>query len=211
MRLRLLAAALELQHLTSLAANVVLSRAASAWPRLCISRGAMLHGDGRLTWAIAPALTGPGWIHGVGQMLQDLADAIAAHLVHARSTDAKLRRLDPAAEFLGTSNCEAKVRAATWLISGTATAAALFSFAHAADPSSDPYGLWKPLQGAVYKFHSRVVADRAPTTGERTPADHRRGQQGGEGHLRVDRTGLRRGTCSDAKGDRHRRKKEHGL
>jgi hypothetical protein len=60
------------------------------------------------------------------------------------------------------------VRPATWLISGAALAAALLPFAHPAAPSSDPYGLWKLLQGAIYKFHSGIVADRAPpTTSER--------------------------------------------
>jgi hypothetical protein len=44
-----------------------------------------------------------------------------------------------------------------------ATSIAL-SLAHAADPSSDPYGLWKPLQGAIYKLHSGIVADRTPPT-----------------------------------------------
>lgn len=44
-----------------------------------------------------------------------------------------------------------------------ATAIAL-SLAHAADPSSDPYRLWKPLQGAIYKVHSGIVSDRTPAT-----------------------------------------------
>jgi hypothetical protein len=44
-----------------------------------------------------------------------------------------------------------------------ATAIAL-PLAHAVDPSSDPYGLWKPLQGAVYKIHSGIVSDRTPPT-----------------------------------------------
>jgi hypothetical protein len=51
----------------------------------------------------------------------------------------------------------------TLLIVGV-TAAAVLSIAHAADPSSDPYGLWKPLQGAIYKVHSGIVADRTPPT-----------------------------------------------
>jgi hypothetical protein len=55
------------------------------------------------------------------------------------------------------------MRALTWLMLGAAAAAAL-SIAHAADPSSDPYGLWKPLQGAMYKVHSGIVADRTPPT-----------------------------------------------
>lgn len=54
------------------------------------------------------------------------------------------------------------MRTLTWLMWGAATAA--FSLAHAADPSSDPYGLWKPLKGAMYKVHAGVVADRAPPT-----------------------------------------------
>lgn len=45
-----------------------------------------------------------------------------------------------------------------------ASAAVTVSLAYAADPSSDPYGLWKPLQGAIYKFHSGIVADRTPPT-----------------------------------------------
>ncbi|WP_082547726.1 hypothetical protein [Massilia sp. Root335] len=51
----------------------------------------------------------------------------------------------------------------TWLLFGATTVAAL-AYAHAADPSSDPYGLWKTLQGAMYKIHSGSVADRAPPT-----------------------------------------------
>lgn len=38
------------------------------------------------------------------------------------------------------------------------------SLAHAADPSSDPYGLWKPFRGAIYKVHSGIVSDRMPAT-----------------------------------------------
>ena len=49
------------------------------------------------------------------------------------------------------------------LLTMGATAIAL-SLAHAADPSSDPYGLWKPLQGAIYKVHSGIVSDRSPPT-----------------------------------------------
>lgn len=55
------------------------------------------------------------------------------------------------------------MRIATWLALG-ATATAVLSFAYAADPSSDPYGLWKSLQGAMYKIHSGSVADRTPAT-----------------------------------------------
>lgn len=47
------------------------------------------------------------------------------------------------------------------LIAGASVAVSL---AYAADPSSDPYGLWKPLQGAIYKVHSGIVADRTPPT-----------------------------------------------
>jgi hypothetical protein len=54
------------------------------------------------------------------------------------------------------------MRKATFLmLSGTAI---VLSLAHAADPSSDPYGLWNPLQRAIYKFHSGIVADRTPPT-----------------------------------------------
>jgi hypothetical protein len=38
------------------------------------------------------------------------------------------------------------------------------SLVYAADPSSDPYGLWKPFQGAIYKVHSGTVSDRTPAT-----------------------------------------------
>jgi len=61
------------------------------------------------------------------------------------------------------SNCEVDVRITTWLISGAALAAT-FSAALAVDLSGDPYGLWKPLRGAVYKFHSGIVADATPPT-----------------------------------------------
>lgn len=98
------------------------------------------------------------------------------------------------------------MRPVTWLISGAAVAAALISLAHAADPSSDPYGLWKPLQGAIYKFHSGIVADRTPPT-----ASERRLT------ILLDGTAAKEifdsigpdypETCSGAKGDRHRRKK----
>lgn len=44
----------------------------------------------------------------------------------------------------------------------------MLSIAHAATWSSDPYGLWKPLQGAIYKVHSGIVSDRtAPTATNR--------------------------------------------
>ncbi|TFW35554.1 hypothetical protein E4O92_01810 [Massilia horti] len=56
------------------------------------------------------------------------------------------------------------MRNITCLAAGAAAVAAL-SLAHAADPSSDPYGLWKSLQGGMYKIHSGSVADRAPPTG----------------------------------------------
>ncbi|UTY57993.1 hypothetical protein [Massilia sp. erpn] len=54
------------------------------------------------------------------------------------------------------------MRPINWLSLG-ALAAAL-SLAHAADPSNDPYGLWKPFRSAIYKIHSGVVADRSPPT-----------------------------------------------
>lgn len=55
------------------------------------------------------------------------------------------------------------MRTIIYLVLGAAATAAL-SFAYAADPSSDPYGLWKSLQGAMYKIHSGSVADRTPPT-----------------------------------------------
>ncbi|TFW31547.1 hypothetical protein E4O92_13565 [Massilia horti] len=45
-----------------------------------------------------------------------------------------------------------------------AAAATALSLAYAADLSGDPYGLWKPLKGAIYKFHSGIVADATPPT-----------------------------------------------
>jgi hypothetical protein len=86
-------------------------------------------------------------------------------------------------------------------------ATALLSLARAADPSSDPYGLWKPLQGAIYKFHSGIVADRTlPTANERRLTILVDGKAAKEifDSIGPDHAG---GTCSDAKGDRHRRKK----
>lgn len=99
------------------------------------------------------------------------------------------------------------MRPATSLISGPATAAALFSFAHTADPTSDPYGLWKPLQGAIYKSIPGVVADRTPPT-----ANERRltilvdGKAAKDIFDSID-SDYAEGTYSDAKGDRHRSKK----
>lgn len=59
------------------------------------------------------------------------------------------------------------MRKTATLLAMAASAVAL-SLAHAADPSSDPYGLWKPLQGAIYKLHSGIVADRTmPTANDR--------------------------------------------
>lgn len=55
------------------------------------------------------------------------------------------------------------MRTITWLVLGALTAAAV-SVSHAADPSSDPYGLWKSLQGGMHKIHSGSVADRAQPT-----------------------------------------------
>jgi hypothetical protein len=90
------------------------------------------------------------------------------------------------------------------LIAGAATT--LLSLAHAVDLSGDPYGLWKPLQGAVYKFHSGIVSDAAPPT-----ANERRltflvdGQTAKEIFDSIGPDFPE--TCTDAKGDRHRRKK----
>lgn len=50
------------------------------------------------------------------------------------------------------------------LLASLSTAAAVaLSIAHAADPSSDPSGLWKSFP-AIYKIHSGSVADRTPPT-----------------------------------------------
>lgn len=94
----------------------------------------------------------------------------------------------------------------TRLILCGASAAAALSLAHAADPSSDPYGLWRPLQGAIYKLHSGIVADGTPPT-----ANERRLTILVDGKIAkeiFDSIGPDyHETCSDAKGDRHRRKK----
>jgi hypothetical protein len=55
------------------------------------------------------------------------------------------------------------MRKTVTLLTSSATAIAL-SLAYAANPSSDPYGLWKPLQGAIYNVHSGIVSDRTPAT-----------------------------------------------
>jgi hypothetical protein len=97
------------------------------------------------------------------------------------------------------------VRTTAWLISGAMVAAAL-SLAHAAAPSSDPYGLWKPFQGAIYKFHSGIVADRtAPTASDRRLTILVDGKTAKEifDSLGSDVPDA----CSDAEGDRHRQKK----
>jgi hypothetical protein len=39
----------------------------------------------------------------------------------------------------------------------------VLSLAQAADPSSDPFGLWKAFP-AIYKIHSGSIADRTPPT-----------------------------------------------
>lgn len=97
------------------------------------------------------------------------------------------------------------MRTVTWLISGVAAVAAI-SLARAADPSSDPYGLWKPLQGAIYKLHSGIVSDRTPPT-----ASDRRLTvivDGSTAKEIFDSIGPDlHGTCDDVKGDRERNKK----
>jgi hypothetical protein len=89
---------------------------------------------------------------------------------------------------------------------GGALALAALSLAHAVDLSGDPSGLWKPLQGAAYKFHSGVVADTTPPT-----ANERRLTilvDGKTAKQIFDSIGPDYPeTCTDAKGDRHRRKK----
>lgn len=96
------------------------------------------------------------------------------------------------------------MRPSIWI--ACAVAATAISLARAADPTSDPYGLWKPLQGAIYKLHSGIVADRLPPTA----ADSRL-------TVLVDGEAAKEifnaigpdypETCSGEKGDRHRRRK----
>jgi hypothetical protein len=50
------------------------------------------------------------------------------------------------------------------LLALVASATLFVSLAHAMDPATDPYGLWKPLQGAIYKVHSGIVSDRTQPT-----------------------------------------------
>jgi hypothetical protein len=97
------------------------------------------------------------------------------------------------------------VRTIIWLISGVVTVVAI-SLARAADPSSDPYGLWKPLQGAIYKLHSGLVADRTePTASDRRLTIVVDGKTAREifDSIGPDLPG----TCDDVKGDRERNKK----
>lgn len=87
-----------------------------------------------------------------------------------------------------------------------AAAAISLPLVHAVDLSGDPYGLWKPLRGAAYKFHSGIVSDATPPT-----ANERRltflvdGQTAREIFDSIGPDYPE--TCTDAKGDRHRRKK----
>jgi hypothetical protein len=97
------------------------------------------------------------------------------------------------------------VRVTTWLISGAALTAT-FSLALAVDLSGDPYGLWKPLRGAVYKFHLGIVADATPpTSSERRLTVLVDGKTAKEIFDSIGPDYPE--TCTGAKGDRHRRKK----
>jgi hypothetical protein len=80
-----------------------------------------------------------------------------------------------------------------------------FSFASAVDLSGDPYGLWKPLRGAAYKVHSGLVGDAAPpTVGDRRLTIL---VDGAAAKDVFDGIGPDQPmSCSDARGDRHRRK-----
>lgn len=98
------------------------------------------------------------------------------------------------------------MRTSTRLLLGAAAGVLSFSIAGAVDLSGDPYGLWKPLRGAAYKFHAGLVADAAPPT-----ASDRRLTiliDGAAAKEVFDGIGPDEPeTCTDAKGDRHRRKK----
>jgi hypothetical protein len=97
------------------------------------------------------------------------------------------------------------MRTAACLVLG-ALAVLAVSLARATDPSSDPSGLWKPLNGAMYKLHSGIVADRTPST-----ASDRRLTiivDGKTAQEIFDSIGPDlHGTCDDVKGDRARHKK----
>jgi hypothetical protein len=97
------------------------------------------------------------------------------------------------------------MRTITWLVLGATTVVA-FSFAHAAGPSSDPYGLWKSLQGAMYKIHSGSVADRTPPTAQdRTLTVLVDGKAAKEVFDSIGPDG--QPVCSGVNGDRDRRRK----
>lgn len=50
-------------------------------------------------------------------------------------------------------------------MTGAVVLPALLLVVNAANPSSDPFGLWKAFP-AIYKIHSGIVADRTPPTAE---------------------------------------------
>lgn len=95
----------------------------------------------------------------------------------------------------------------TRLIFGAVAAAiTLLSQAHADGLPDDPSGLWKPLQGATYKFHSGIVADREPPTAKDsrlTIVLHGKAAKELFDSIGPDQ----KETCDDAKGDRERAKK----
>lgn len=97
------------------------------------------------------------------------------------------------------------MRTITWIILGLGAVVAI-SLAHAVDLAGDPSGLWMPLQGAIYKLHSGIVADRTPPT-----ASDRRLTIVVDGKAAkevFDSIGPDLPeTCEDEKGDRQRRKK----
>lgn len=96
------------------------------------------------------------------------------------------------------------MRPITWLIPVAALAA--FSLVHATDLSGDPSGLWQPLQGAVFKFHSGIVADATPpTSSDRRLTFLVDGKMAKELFESIGPDGAE--TCGSEKGDRRRNKK----
>lgn len=96
------------------------------------------------------------------------------------------------------------MRISTMLIFGVSAIAPL-TFAHAADPISDPSGLWKSFP-AIYKIHSGAVADRTSATAtDRVLTVNIDGQAAKEIFDSIGPDS--RDTCSGERGDRERARK----
>lgn len=95
------------------------------------------------------------------------------------------------------------MRALIWLVLGAA--ATVLSLAHAVNPSSDPFGLWKSFPG-IYKIHSGAVSDRSEATAtDRMLTVHVDGKAAKEIFESIGPDF--HPTCSGEKSDRDRRKK----